>query len=63
MGKMKENTNFDDTNFASVEKLILKEMQDTSREKRAYTMLQDNLPCDVEVTLASRDSCTVKVKV
>lgn len=54
---MKENTNFDDANLASVEKLIMEAMQDTSREKRAYTMLQDNLPCDVEVTLASREKC------
>lgn len=48
--------NFDDENINSVEMLI-EEEKSSSNKKRAYTMIQDNSFCDVEVTQSSRDKC------
>lgn len=49
--------NFDEVNIASVKKIIQSESQDSSRDKRAFTMLQVNSSCKVEVTQSNRKKC------
>lgn len=49
--------NFDEANIASVEKLIQTDSRDETRDKRAFTMLQVNSSCKVEVTQSNRQKC------
>lgn len=52
-----EKGNYDEVNISSVEAMIEREREDQFREKRAYTMLQNNAPCTVNVTQSSRQKC------
>lgn len=57
MNKNEVRANFGDANIAAIEALMEKEKNDTSRDKRAYTMLQNNSPCEVTVTDSSMIRC------
>lgn len=53
---MTEN-NFDEQNIAEIRAIIEKERTDGPVIDRAFTMLQINSPCGVEITEASRKIC------
>ena len=55
--KKKTYENFNETNIASIKRLIQSDLRDNTHDKRTFTMLETSTHHPVVVTQSSRQKC------
>ena len=49
--------NFDEENIAEIRKALSLENLQDSPDRKIYTLVQENAPCNVRIKKSSRDKC------